>query len=846
MPHRPQPPDPRTTDSVSRYLLPHPISALYRLVYSSHRPGLQFGFSLRLVEGAIHFLALVNLADAVAGGMTDREVRECLSLMENPGTGKWLALFKATTGWLAAHDGAFLAETEALVSGPWHDAADRIKAVRNRWAHDEVVLEDAEARPLLKEIAEDRRVVLHGLQFLRHYHLGSADGVRPVKGEQRWTWYPSRGLEETGEPVTVQSAVAPPVGPLLLLSVRDGRALSLSPMLHRGLAAGDQASHVMWLHRVDRVEKVLTACFRHPVLRQESRGAFPDPTADEWAETDLAGWMAVRRDWPGRPELGMSASSLAELRDPFEPRCFDERYRLIGALGEGGMGSVWEAEDLVFERRCALKRLKPEFARSPATLRRFQREGRALASLDHAAIVPVYEMSVGGNNVPYISMGLVEGESLAERLQRVGPYSVEGAVALMEDLLVGLEYVHSKRIVHRDLKPSNVMLTDEAVKIVDFGIAHLPDVATLTKSMDVMGSVAYMAPERDPTPQSDIYSAGRLFFTLLTGRAPAIDRVEALAAEAPGVPREVEEVYERATARLPGDRHRSAKALAEALRAGVELARTPTVEPHPRPPGTRGSGPRVGDAEWAQWERTMVQPVALAIQRMGLGRGPGDDWRYHNALASLAIKVADVAVQYLSVVALCAQARIGGGQDEPNVELVFGERATLGGRVGFLRSLDANGKLADTQPELTRIVSLRNEMAHGRPERGVGRHAIDWLGMWLSRTSLLHSAVVLCAVTQAESGAPSEGTECFAAMGAAPSGWKRQSLSSDVGASVVVLHPTLGPVPLAPLARWSRSRGELLFYAGLRSGRPMWSDGTPVTERAEAIQVFLSRLGSPR
>jgi serine/threonine protein kinase len=180
-------------------------------------------------------------------------------------------------------------------------------------------------------------------------------------------------------------------------------------------------------------------------------------------------------------------------------------YRIIEKLGQGGMGEVYRAEDTNLHRHAAIKVLPEEFAHDAERLARFQREAEVLSSLNHPNIATLYGLEESDAK-RFIVMELVEGETLANRLQK-GPLPVEEALQVCRQVAEGLEAAHEKGIIHRDLKPGNVMITtDDKVKILDFGLAKAlatesPAVAatqspTITEAMTragtILGTAAYM------------------------------------------------------------------------------------------------------------------------------------------------------------------------------------------------------------------------------------------------------------------------------------------------------------------------------------------------------------------
>jgi serine/threonine-protein kinase len=219
------------------------------------------------------------------------------------------------------------------------------------------------------------------------------------------------------------------------------------------------------------------------------------------------------------------------------PRILGGRYEVGELIGRGGMAEVHIGHDTRLGRTVAIKILRSDLARDPSFQARFRREAQAAASLNHPAIVAVYdtgedvftEPTGGVAHVPFIVMEYVEGHTVRDILRDGSAVPIEEAVEITAGVLSALEYSHHAGIVHRDIKPANVMLTPTgAVKVMDFGIARaMADAAgTMTQTQAVIGTAQYLSPEQARGEQvdsrSDLYSTGCLLFELLTGRPPFI------------------------------------------------------------------------------------------------------------------------------------------------------------------------------------------------------------------------------------------------------------------------------------------------------------------------------------
>ncbi|MDX3107095.1 Stk1 family PASTA domain-containing Ser/Thr kinase [Nonomuraea angiospora] len=213
-----------------------------------------------------------------------------------------------------------------------------------------------------------------------------------------------------------------------------------------------------------------------------------------------------------------------------QPRLLGGRYELDGVVGRGGMAEVYRARDIRLDRIVAIKTLRSDLARDHTFQARFRREAQSAASLNHPAVVAVYdtgEDTTDGTPVPYIVMEYVDGRTLRDLLRQDRRLLPERAVELVDGILRALDYSHRGGIVHRDIKPANVMITRAGdVKVMDFGIARAmaDSAATMTQTAQVIGTAQYLSPEQARgervDARSDIYSTGCLLYELLTGQPP--------------------------------------------------------------------------------------------------------------------------------------------------------------------------------------------------------------------------------------------------------------------------------------------------------------------------------------
>ncbi len=295
----------------------------------------------------------------------------------------------------------------------------------------------------------------------------------------------------------------------------------------------------------------------------------------------------------------------ASLEEAMRGVVLADRYRIDGVLGEGGMALVFHGHHLGLDRAIAIKVLKPEFVSDAQVRARFEQEARAVSRLEHPGIVKMYDVGtaeIPGLLIPiaFLVMERLRGKELSDVLREDGPAPGPVALGWMEEMLAAVAHAHARGVVHRDLKPENVFACDmsegdRVLKLVDFGIAKMVQPsgdAPLTQMGMIFGTPSYMSPEqatgRPVDGRTDLYSAGVIFFEMLSGAVPfaSNDMMDVLRQQVREAPPElpvaapVAAVLYRLLAKEPEDRYPDAQAALDAVReARASLSAAAPVRP---------------------------------------------------------------------------------------------------------------------------------------------------------------------------------------------------------------------------------------------------------------------------
>jgi serine/threonine-protein kinase len=349
-----------------------------------------------------------------------------------------------------------------------------------------------------------------------------------------------------------------------------------------------------------------------------------------------------RKPNPRSGEIPGTLPPTRDLRRDLLGQTVGGRYLIKGVLGEGGMGTVYDAEHLGLSRQVAIKVLSPAQARKRVAVKRFQQEARAAGAIGHPNICEVYDLGLLDDGRPYLVMEKLVGQTLADRIAKEGGLPFDDVVEVMVQVLSGLVAAHEKGIIHRDIKPENIFLARRVgcppiIKLLDFGVSKMmPEFQTGEDSLDltrtgmVMGTPYYMSPEqargeRNLDGRVDVYACGVVMYEAIAGRRPFLapnynalllaiinTSPRPLRELRPKTPPELEAIIMKAMAKNRDDRFASAKHF---LR---ELA--------PPSPIAEGSTPRLAPLVDGSPPRVPPPPTAEERKRapvLGGGRAPG-------------------------------------------------------------------------------------------------------------------------------------------------------------------------------------------------------------------------------
>jgi formylglycine-generating enzyme required for sulfatase activity/serine/threonine protein kinase len=386
-----------------------------------------------------------------------------------------------------------------------------------------------------------------------------------------------------------------------------------------------------------QVEKMLKAhprvgdFLQKPAVEQLAAAPEPcSPTLDFYASADRKADIMTRTEGEGASDNEDSA--LEFLQPSTRPDSLGRlgHYEVLQVLGKGGFGIVFRAFDETLQRVVALKVMAPQLAATSPARKRFLREARSSAQVRHENVVQVYE--VAEQPLPYLAMEFIPGETLQQRLDRVGPLDVPEVLRIGRQIAEGLAAAHATDLIHRDIKPGNVLLEggQHKVKITDFGLARTADDASISQSGIIAGTPMYMAPEQalgeTLDQRADLFSLGSVLYQMVAGRPPfranstlavlkrvAEDQPRAIREIIPETPQWLCDIIAKLHAKNPDDRYQSAREVADVLAdCEAQLKAHSKLKDYSRIP--RSKSPRSGRRKrFAAAAAVLLPVIALVV-----------------------------------------------------------------------------------------------------------------------------------------------------------------------------------------------------------------------------------------
>ena len=405
----------------------------------------------------------------------------------------------------------------------------------------------------------------------------------------------------------------------------------------------DEAARMAYLDKACGGDAGLRARVEALLLNHDPAGSFLGTPAAVVPDLDPAATQSLTGNPDPGGEAAQSATgengtsddeSLSFLSPPTRPDALGRigHYEVLQVLGRGGFGIVFRVFDEMLQRVVALKVMAPQLAATSPARKRFLREARSSAQVRHENVVQVYE--VAEQPLPYLAMEFIPGETLQQKLNRVGPLDVPEVLRIGRQIAEGLAAAHATDLIHRDIKPGNVLLEggQHKVKITDFGLARAADDASISQSGIIAGTPMYMAPEQAQgqtlDQRADLFSLGSVLYQMVAGRPPfrassavavlkrvAEDKPRAIREIIPETPQWLCDIIAKLHAKDPDDRYQSAREVADVLAdCEAQLKANARLKDYSRIP--RSKQPAAAKSRWWKWAAAaavLLAAVALTV-----------------------------------------------------------------------------------------------------------------------------------------------------------------------------------------------------------------------------------------
>jgi len=529
--------DSRVTDQTVRRRFPYPIAAAWHRVTLTTSDADRIRRLIACNEILLRTLAAFLLPDYLRGTPSSA-VEAAIRKLERPTDGMWVELIRETLRHLGqrSEPQCFLPEAPrwffAGNGGPGEGARhlNAVVELRNKIVHTGPAVSPAQTRQQLKELHQAVWTVLLGLGWLASYRPFRVCSQEPArrrgstgKAEAFFTGKLQffSGAEEQNEPLGAEWDAFLLTESVYLDNADASGVLELTPFLQVLSHPQTNQEHLYLFRSSPGLKRMMR-------VHDDSGSEIPKAVGSEEGEVSFERWLTMRERLDFFQELRIAGGAirLARQAEPGdETGELSPRYQKLEELGRGGMATVYRVRDLDLDEEVALKVLNRELAEEETYCERFRREARRMLRIHHPRIVQVADLGSLPSGQPFLKMPVLRKGSLRDQV-RPGGLPEERVRAWAEDALEALACIHEAGIVHRDIKPSNFLLdAGGRACLTDFGIALTADDIRLTKTLEQMGTLAYMAPEqrtqRTVTEKADIYSLAVVLHELRTGELPS-------------------------------------------------------------------------------------------------------------------------------------------------------------------------------------------------------------------------------------------------------------------------------------------------------------------------------------
>lgn len=519
----------RLVDSRVRHYFPHPVAFAWHrvLVVTNHAERIRQ--ITAFLDVVCRYLVVTQVPEYLRGEPVE-VVEVALRRLGRPSLGTWVGLLREL---LRANRSRVDGDAFAPVASSWYftrkgkpsDAAkmlDRLVQLRNQEAHGTRGMSPGLLAERCEEMVDLSRRLLESLGWLCGYRLVRPVSMRPRReGGMRGKLQPLLGVAAHSEPLGASWDVPLLEGHVYLVNPVGEAFLELFPLLQVRDDPVQGAEQVYLLDSVGRDGQLV-----HTSLQSGSK--IREPVVDCGSSQGFSAWLDARKSRVSllSSEAGVTALRVADwIPGGSGGEDLGDRYQTLGLLGEGGMARVYRVRDRWLDQDFALKVLTHRYDDDEKLAERFRREARIMRDLRHPGILELVDAGQLEDGRLYLKMPVVSGGSLAEQLDGV-PLPEETVRAWASQLAEALGVLHRVGVLHRDIKPSNILLQEDGrVVLSDFGVALHSGSTRLTRTMEQLGTLAYLAPEqrlgRPASVSSDIYSMGLVLHALLTGREVA-------------------------------------------------------------------------------------------------------------------------------------------------------------------------------------------------------------------------------------------------------------------------------------------------------------------------------------